>query len=431
MTQWFDPEPTFKGMVFAQALVRQGFDVEVLTGFPNYPSGKIYPGYTLKWLQKDFIDGVHVTRVPLYASHDSSALKRVANYVSFACAALMYGLFGAKNIDVIYAYHPPLTTGLTAGLLRLIKRVPVVYDIQDMWPDTLRATGMLNNERALTVVSKVCDWVYARADHLVVLSPGFKRLLVERGVSSSKITVIYNWADEQALAKKTALSNANLGANLGANLNPDFNTNFNTDFNTGFNTGLIDSSKFNVIFAGNIGKAQALDSVLKAALIILKIDSNIQFTFIGGGLDLNHLKLQASEMGLSNTRFIPPVSMLEIGGFLEKADVLLVHLKADPLFEITIPSKTQAYMAAGKPLLMAVNGDAAQLVVDSACGVAVPPENECALADAIQELAAMPQAELAAMGERAAVYYRDYLSVAIGVAKFAEIFRRFEISNKL
>lgn len=411
LTQWFDPEPTFKGMVFAQELVRQGFDVEVLTGFPNYPSGKIYPGYTLKWLQKDFINDVQVTRVPLYASHDSSAIKRVANYVSFACAALIYGLIGAKNIDVIYAYHPPLTTGLTAGLLRLIKRVPVVYDIQDMWPDTLRATGMLNNERALAEVSKVCDWVYARADHLVVLSPGFKRLLVERGVSSSKITVIYNWADEQALAKKTALPNAN--------------------FNTGFNTDLIDSSKFNVIFAGNIGKAQALDSVLKAALIISKIDSNIQFTFIGGGLELDHLKLQASEMGLSNTRFILPVSMLEIGGFLEKADVLLVHLKADPLFEITIPSKTQAYMAAGKPLLMAVNGDAAQLVVDSACGVAVPPQNERALADAILELAAMPRVELAAMGERAALYYRDYLSVAKGVAKFAEIFKRFEINNKL
>jgi colanic acid biosynthesis glycosyl transferase WcaI len=396
LTQWFDPEPTFKGMVFARELVKQGFEVEVLTGFPNYPSGKIYPGYAVKWLQKELIDGVQVTRVPLYASHDSSALKRIANYVSFACSALIYGLFGAKKIDVIYAYHPPLTTGLTAALLRLIKRVPVVYDIQDMWPDTLRATGMLNNERALGIVSKVCDWVYARLDHLVVLSPGFKRLLVKRGVPSSKITVIYNWADEQALAIKTALTDS----------------------------ALIDSSKFNVLFAGNMGKAQALDSVLKAALIVSNVNPNVQFVFIGGGIELDRLKQQALEMGLNNICFIPPVSMAEVGAYLEKADVLLVHLKADPLFEITIPSKTQAYMSVGKPLLMAVNGDAADLVRESGAGVVVPSQDEGALADAILELAKLPNAELVAMGERAAKFYAQQLSVEVGVGKFADIFRQ-------
>ena len=137
ITQWFDPEPTFKGIVFARELVRQGFEVEVLTGFPNYPSGKIYPGYQLRWLQRETIDGVQVTRVPLYPSHDNSAIRRVANYTSFAAAALVYGLFGAKRADVIYAYQPPLTVGVTAALLRLLRRIPVVYDIQDMWPDTL------------------------------------------------------------------------------------------------------------------------------------------------------------------------------------------------------------------------------------------------------------------------------------------------------
>jgi glycosyltransferase involved in cell wall biosynthesis len=200
LTQWFDPEPTFKGLVFARELVSQGFEVEVLTGFPNYPEGKLYPGYKIKWLQREVIDGVQITRVPLYPNHDQSAIKRVLNYASFAASSLIYGLFMAKRADVIYAYHPPLTVGVTASLLRLLRRIPVVYDIQDMWPDTLRATGMLNNARALNVVAAVCGWVYRRVDHIVVLSPGFKRLLTARGVPERKLEVIYNWADEAALA---------------------------------------------------------------------------------------------------------------------------------------------------------------------------------------------------------------------------------------
>ena len=125
LTQWFDPEPTFKGLVFARELVRQGFEVEVLTGFPNYPGGKVYPGYRIKWLQREVIDGVHITRVPLYPNHDQSAIKRVLNYASFAAAATMYGVFMAKRASVLYAYHPPLTVGVAAALIKLFRRVPV------------------------------------------------------------------------------------------------------------------------------------------------------------------------------------------------------------------------------------------------------------------------------------------------------------------
>ena len=160
LTQWFDPEPTFKGLVFARELVRQGFEVEVLTGFPNYPGGKVYPGYRIQWLQREVINGVQITRVPLYPNHDQSAIKRVLNYASFAASATMYGVFMAKRADVMYAYHPPLTVGMAAALIKLFRRIPVVYDIQDMWPDTLRATGMLNNPKALDMVARVCRWVW-------------------------------------------------------------------------------------------------------------------------------------------------------------------------------------------------------------------------------------------------------------------------------
>jgi colanic acid biosynthesis glycosyl transferase WcaI len=395
LTQWFDPEPTFKGLVFARELVRQGFEVEVVTGFPNYPGGKVYPGYKIRWIQRERIDGVAVTRLPLYPNHDQSAIKRVMNYASFAFSALVYGLFIAKRADVMYAYHPPLTVGVAASLIRLVRRIPLVYDIQDMWPDTLRATGMLNNPRALGLVGRVCDWVYRRVDLLVVLSPGFKRLLVQRGVPESKIEVIYNWADQSALMSPVG------------SLSKDFPG----------------ADRFSIVFAGNMGKAQALDAVLDAAVILKGRVSQVSFVMLGGGVEVARLSARGKELGLDNVVFLPPVPMAEVGTVLAAADALLVHLRKDPLFEITIPSKTQAYMAVGKPLLMAVNGDAADLVMQSNSGLTAESENPVALANAAQQLAGMPLADLQAMGSRGRQFYQERLGLEVGAGRFGAIFR--------
>ena len=396
LTQWFDPEPTFKGLVFARELVRQGFEVEVLTGFPNYPGGKVYPGYKINMLQREVVDGVQVTRVPLYPNHGQSAVKRVLNYASFAASALVYGLFMAKRADVIYAYHPPLTVGITASLIRLFRRIPVVYDIQDMWPDTLRATGMINNQRALNVVEAVCQWVYRSVDHIVVLSPGFKRLLVQRGVPATKVDVIYNWADEVALAVPQG------------QLPADFPG----------------AERFRIVFAGNMGKAQALDTVLDAAALLQARGSRVCFVMLGGGVEVSRLKQSAVDLKLLNVVFLPPVPMAEVGTLLHAADALLVHLRKDPLFEITIPSKTQAYMSVGKPLLMAVNGDAAVLVSQSGSGVVAESENAETLSKAAEELAAQAPEQLDLMGQRAQHYYQEHLALQVGVTKFGEIFKR-------
>ena len=396
LTQWFDPEPTFKGMVFARELVRQGFEVEVLTGFPNYPGGKVYPGYRIKLLQREVIDGVQVTRVPLYPNHDQSAIKRVLNYASFAASSLVYGLFMARRADVIYAYHPPLTVGITASLIRLLRRIPVVYDIQDMWPDTLRTTGMLNNVRALNAVEAVCQFVYRRVDQIVVLSPGFKRLLMQRGVPETKVKVIYNWADEVALAAPQGQLPASFPS----------------------------ADQFRIIFAGNMGKAQALDAVLDAAILLQTRGSRVCFVMLGGGVEVNRLKKRAVDLRLHNVVFLPPVPMAEVGTYLHAADALLVHLRKDPLFEITIPSKTQAYMTVGKPLLMAVDGDAADLVLQSGGGVVAESENAEALAGAAEGLASMSSEQLLAMGQRARRYYQDHLALSVGVAGFGTIFKQ-------
>lgn len=396
LTQWFEPEPTFKGMDFARELLKQGFEVEVVTGFPNYPGGKIYPGYSIKWLQRELIDGVQVTRVPLYPSHDLGAVGRVLNYVSFAASALIYGLFGAKRPNVIYAYHPPLTVGIAAVLIRLFRRVPVVYDIQDMWPDTLRATGMLSNEKSLKVVSRVCDWVYRRTDQLVVLSPGFKRLLIERGISADKIEVIYNWCPEASLAAPQCSVPA---------------TFFSKD-------------KFHILFAGNMGKAQALDAVLGAAELLQEQAPKLNFVFLGGGVEVTRLQQLVVDKSLRNVIFLSRVPIAEVGGYLNIADVLLVHLKKDPLFSITIPSKTQAYMAVGKPILMAVDGDAAELVRDSDCGKTAESENSQAIADAALALMQASPDERNAMAENSRRFYREKLSLSVGVGRFGEIFKK-------
>lgn len=402
LTQWFDPEPTFKGMIFARELVRQGLQVEVVTGFPNYPGGRIYPGYKMRMLQREVIDGVFVTRLPLYPSHGQSGLGRVFNYVSFATACLFYGLFFAKRPDVIYAYHPPLTVGFAASIIRFFRRVPVVYDVQDMWPDTLRATGMFSNERALKVVSKACQWVYNNVDHITVLSPGFKQLLIERDVPREKIQVIYNWCAEDTI----------------------------TDRDGSLPVGFPDSKTFRILFAGNIGKAQALDSVLEAAGVLQAKNSPVTFVFLGGGVEVASLQRKAVEEKIYNVVFLAAVPMSQVGNYLSNADALLVHLKRDPLFTITIPSKTQAYMAAGKPLLMAVDGDAADLVSDAQCGVIAQSEDPKSLVAAVDLLHAATLGDRMAMSENGRSYYRDNLSLAKGVQAFVSIFNRLAQRKK-
>jgi colanic acid biosynthesis glycosyl transferase WcaI len=397
VTQWFDPEPTFKGLAFARELTRLGHQVQVLTGFPNYPGGKIYPGYRVRLLQRERIDGIDIIRVPLYPSHSRSSLGRIANYCSFAIAAAVLGAMAVRRPDVIYAYHPPATVGLPALLLRTLFGARLVYDIQDLWPDTVSATGMMSSGLAMRLLFSLCGLIYARADHLTVLSPGFKRALIERGVRPEKISVIYNWCDE-----------TQIGVGNGASV-----------------TRLLDewADKFLVIFAGTMGAAQALDSVLAAAQMTAPRRPHVHFLFIGGGTEVERLTRKAVDLQLTNVSFVARVPISEIGPVLGRADALLVHLKDDPLFRITIPSKTQAYMAAGRPILMAVGGDAELLVQEANCGIACEPESPARLADAVERLADMSDHDRRVLGENGRVFYLASSSLTAGTRRFESLFR--------
>ena len=396
LTQWFEPEPTFKGLTFAKALRDAGMEVEVLTGFPNYPIGRLYPGYRIRLIQHEEIEGINVTRVPLYPSHDRSVLRRIANYLSFAISAFIYGAFFARKVDVIYAYHPPLSVGAVAVLLKFLRGWRVVLDVQDLWPDTLRATGMLNNERVLSMIGSAAGLIYRWTDVVVVLSKGFQDRLISRGVPRAKVEVIHNWADEQKLRNcEDVISFANSA-----------------------------KSSFNILFAGNIGSAQSLDAVVDAAVLLRERKSHVRFIFLGTGLEVDSLRNEVKARGLDNVEFLQPVPMEQVGAYLKSADALLVHLRRDELFEITIPSKTQAYMAVGKPILMAVQGEASDLVRRAGCGLLAAPQDPVSLANAADRLSKMTNEDLFEMGRSGLQFYENELSLHIGAVKFKKVFER-------
>lgn len=402
LMQWFDPEPQIKGLAFAKKLRDLGNDVEVLTGFPNYPGGKIYPEYSIKFFQVEMMEGIRVMRVPLYPSHDASAFRRILNYVSFGIASLIAGLLVVSRKDVIYACGPPVTVGVSAALISLIRRIPFVYDIQDLWPDSLGATGMFNNSFGSKIVGNVCKWVYSRATHISVQSLGVKERLISRCVPEAKVSVIFNWCDELSIVTKSIKINEPSQSN----------------------NNLMPSPTFDVLFAGNMGKAQNMDAVLEAGRLLQIETPTIRLLLLGGGIELPRLKKYVKDKNITNVSFIPRVPMAEAGTYLVSADVLLVHLKDDPLFRITIPAKTQAYMATGKAIVMAVAGDASRLVLESNAGICAQPSNARSIADAIQKIAILSPLELKKMGENGQAFYWQNMSLDVGARRFFAIFTK-------
>lgn len=401
VTQWFDPEPgAARGLPLARWLRSRGHDVRVLTGFPNYPGGRIYPGYRMRWRQWEQMDGIPVLRVPLYPSHEYSIKGRLLNYGSFAVSAATIGTALIGPADVGFVYHPPPTVGLPAMLLKALRRIPFIYHVSDMWPESVVETGALGNGTARRVVEgaihRWCLQIYRSAAAITVLSPGFKRLLVERGVPEEKIHVIYNWIDESMFAP--APRDAALARTLGLD------------------------GRFNVIYAGNIGMYQALDTLIEAAKLVEDL-SDVQIVIAGTGPDEARIRALAEERRATNVRFLERRPQSEMNAINALADVLLVHLQDRPVFRSTIPGKTAVAMACGRPILLGVRGDAADTIHWSNGGIVVPPEDPPAMAAAIRTLRAMPAAEREAMGQRARDFYMEHMSLERGGTKMNELLR--------
>jgi colanic acid biosynthesis glycosyl transferase WcaI len=404
VTHYFQPEPFFMGLPFAKALANLGHEIEVLTSFPNYPGGKLYQGYKQRPIFREVIDGIPIIRVPLYPSHDKSSMKRIACYATHALSAATFGVAAVKRADVAYIGEGPATIGLPACMLKLIRGIPFVFHILDLWPDSIEATGMFKNKTGLWLAHKWCQYTYKRASKLVLCTPGYKQILMERGVPPEKMEIIYNWCDDSQVSRVEP--DPKLAQQLGL------------------------AGKFNIIYAGNLGAAQSLGSVLDAAKIVQSQNDRVQFVFIGTGLEENDLKSKAASMNLKNVLFLPKRPTSEISRILSLADVLLSHLKDEPLFKITIPGKIQAYMASGKPILVAVRGDASDLVTMANAGFACEPDNPAAIAATVMKFYNLAPSELVEIGEKGRRFYERELSMSIAVKKFEKIFEAVAARKK-
>lgn len=377
VTQWFEPEPNIvKGVAFVRELERAGHSVTVVTGFPNYPTGRLYPGYRLRLIQHETIGGVDVVRLPLYPSHDRSSLRRSLNYLSFFLSALAYLLMRRSKFDLAYVYHPPITVGLAAA----VARVPFVLDVQDLWPDTIAATGMAGTSWLLGPLQAVCGFVYRCASMIVTQSEGMRRTLIERGVPEEKVRVIHNWAASEVHDIPSVVAS---------------------------------KQPFTLVYGGNFGRAQHLGNLIDAASIVERERPEIRILLFGSGVDESDLRRQSRE--LSNVHFAGRIPGTEITREFARADALLIHLGDERLFDITIPSKTQSCLAIGRPIVAAVNGETAELLRESAAAIVVPPANPRALADAIFQMADKSPSERERMGRAGAQFYRGHLSFSRGM----------------
>jgi len=401
LTQLFQPEPNhLKGLTFARDLVKRGHGVEVITGFPNYPGGKIYDGYKQRWSVREMLDGVPVIRVSHFMDHSRSALRRIGSYVSLAVSTCVPGIFLIKKPDVVHVYLGPATLALPALILKLFFGVPYVLDVQDLWPESVLGSGMLRFRYLGKIIQFWCDLLYCYASKIVVLSPGYKTAIMRRGVPEEKIQVIYNWCDvsQESITVDDSTSDA-----------------------------LCLSGIFSVMYAGNLGELQALESVVRAAKILLEEIPEVRFLFVGDGIDSEKLKGIVAEENIDNVRFIPRQPVECIGAILDKADVLLIHLRDDPLCRIGIPQKTQAYLAAGKPIIMAVQGDAADLLKRAGAGVTCEPEKPESIADAVRRIYNMTCLERQEMASNGRRFYVNNLSYSLGSRMLEKIL--IEVAN--
>jgi colanic acid biosynthesis glycosyl transferase WcaI len=381
VTQYFWPE-SFLVNDLALGLQERGHEITVLTGVPNYPQGRIHGGYGMFSPVEENYRGVRTLRVPMLPRGDAQGMRLMLNYLSFALSASCLGPYRCrKPYDLVLAFQPsPITVGLPALLLKWLRTVPMLLWVQDLWPQSLSAAGAIKSPWVLKQVDRLVRSIYHGCDQVLVQSPGFIPHVTAQGVPAERVQFFPNWAEsfyqpldlpEDAPERKQL------------------------------------PQGFCLLYAGNIGVSQSFPTILEAAELTRDCP-DLHWVLMGEGRQKAWLEAQVATRNLSKTvHLLPGCPATAMPAYFAAADALLVTLKRDDVFELTIPSKLQPYLACGRPILAALNGEGAALVEESGAGLVAPAENAPALAARARELYVMDSETRSAMGRQGRRYFDE------------------------
>lgn len=394
-SQYFWPE-NFRINEVACALKEYGCEVEVITGKPNYPEGRFIDGYQAWGFKRETWKHIPVYRVPMLPRGYKSPVRLVLNYLSFVISGLLFApwMLRGKKYDVIFVYAPsPIFQAIPASFLGWVKRVPVVLWVQDLWPQSAEATGYVNSSWMLAFLEKAVRFTYSHTDLLLVQSEAFIKP-VSKLAGNVPVTYYPNSAD-----------------------------------GTFYNPCAVDfpeveplKSGFSVLFAGNMGKAQALDTIVAAAKRLCDYP-DIKIVILGSGSEEERIRKQIVDKKITNLYLEGRFPVETMPALMRQASALLVTLTNQPIFELTIPSKMQAYLAVGKPIIACLNGEGSRLIIKAKAGIAAAAENDQELADAIIKLYQMSEAERVQLGLNGQAYNKKHFDEKVLTEVLVEHFR--------
>lgn len=375
VSQYFWPE-NFRINDLCAELVRRGHEVSVLTGKPNYPEGKIFPSYRDE--PDAFLDyqGCKVMRIPMIA-RGQGALMLMLNYLSYVVSASVFGGFRLRKsyFDVIFVYEPsPVTVCLPAIFIKNIKKIPVVFWVQDLWPETLEAIGVVRSPKVLGLIGRLVRYIYNRCDLVLGQSRAFYDGIAKYCDDATKIRYFPNWSEH-------VFADSSVGP---------------VDEIAKYN------DTFKVLFAGNMGEAQDFPTILKAAQLLKTRQINARIFIVGDGRMQDWVKSEIARQGLEDYVCLLGRHPLEaMPGFYASADALLATLKNSPVFAMTIPCKVQSYMAAGKPILTMISGEGSRVVEDAESGFTADSGDYEQLAKNIIRMSQLSDDDLKTLGDNA------------------------------
>ncbi|HRC59440.1 MAG TPA: glycosyltransferase family 4 protein [Candidatus Propionivibrio aalborgensis] len=386
VSQYFFPEQ-FSNNAIVEELVRRGHDVDVVTGVPNYGRDGFFEGYSNSEAREEDWRGARIHRARSVA-RGKSKLRLLLNYITFPVTGSWTALRKVKRRpDVSFVSMPsPPFQALPAIVLRWMRGVPVVYWVQDIWPETAIDMLRLKNPIIVKALSAVCGWIFRRADLVLVQSAAFPPMVARFGIVDERIRVLPNTAPDmyRPMAPEEA---------------PDAQL-------------LMPAGGFRVMFAGNIGESQDFDTLLATA-DLLRDRGALHWVIIGSGRDLERVRARAAELGITDRFHLlgrhPEETM---PGFFAHADALIVSLRDSDIFNRIVPYKVQCYMACGRPILAAIGGEGARIIETAQAGFAAPPSDPRAMAEAVGRMMDLTAAERQAMGGNARRYYEAYYSGA-------------------